>query len=228
MMRASLIAIFGSVLICCGGCGGSTAQLDKYQKWENSGDFKSIADSPMVSCSPSDEACGRLHAIRGDACLELAMKDRAPAAACPAPDAQTRTMLGCAAEEYSAARQASASAQFTSEQLAIQSANRGEALYCDAELQDTVSAGVGFAREAKLEANNAAEPQRQLIAGRAALYLARPGVADDHSLCGAAKEAEALATSGLQPAGDASTHAALTRLQQDAIMRQKQIPDCRS
>jgi hypothetical protein len=229
MIRGALIAILGFALVWCSGCSaGSTAQLDKYQTWEKTEDFKSIVDTPVVSCSPSDEACGRLHAIHADACLQLAMKDRAPGAACPRSDPEIRNMLDCAATEYSAAQQAAASAKFTSDQLAIQSANRAGALYCDAELQDTVSAGAALALEAKLEADKASEPQRQLIGGRAALYLAKPGVGDDPSRCKNANEAERQAAAGLNVAGDAAARSALERLQSDANMRMQQIPNCRS
>lgn len=201
------------------------AQLERYQAARSEGRLRAIADEPVVaSCTPDRPACGRLHAIRAEACLALAMADRAPGAACPAASSAARDDLGCAAESYAAAMAATAGGFTAADQLAHRR-GRVQALYCRAEL-DTVARGVPFAREALTLSGPLPAVDRGTFGGSAALFLARPGAGSDAQRCENAREAARRAREGLAAAQAPDDRAALTRLASDAEARRLTIPGC--
>lgn len=201
------------------------AQLERFDAARKEGRLRDIANEPVVSsCTPEKQACGRLHAIRAEACLGLAMADRASGVACPAATSQARDDLACAATEYAAAMRATASGFSAADQLAHRQ-GRAQALYCRAEL-DTVASGVPFAREAAQVAEGLPPPRRQAIGGSAALFLARPGAGADAVRCERAREAARLAREGLAANPGAEDRALLSRLTSDAEARRASIPGC--
>jgi hypothetical protein len=201
------------------------AQLDRYQTARSEGRLRAIADEPVVSsCTPDKPACGRLHAIRAEACLTLAMADRASGVACPAASSAARDDLTCAAEAYAAAMAATGAGFSASDQLAHRR-GRVQALYCRAEL-DTVARGVAFAREALQLSGPLPPPDRDTLGGSAALFLARPGAGTDTVRCEQAREALRRAREGLAAAQAPDDRALLTRLASDAEARRSTIPGC--
>lgn len=200
------------------------AQLERYQAARSEGRLRDIADEPVVACTPDRPACGRLHAIRAEACLALAMGDRAAGAVCPAASSAARDDLTCAAQAYAAAMTATGAGFTAADQLAHRR-GRVQALYCRAEL-DTPARGAGFAREALTLSGPLPQPEREIFAGSAALFLARPGVGSDAQRCENARDAARRARAGLAAAGAPDDHALLTRLAADAEARQRTIPGC--
>lgn len=201
------------------------AQLERYQTARAEGQLRAIADEPVVaSCAPDRPACGRLHAIRAEACLTLAMADRAPGAVCPAASSAARDDLACAAEAYAAAMAATA-AGFTAADEVAHRRGRVQALYCRAEF-DTVARGVPFAREAFTLSGPLPVTERATLGGSAALFLARPGAGSDATRCENAREAARRAREGLAAAQAPDDRAALTRLASDAEVRRLSIPGC--
>ncbi|WP_144185628.1 hypothetical protein [Elioraea rosea] len=201
------------------------AQLERYDAARKEGRLRDIANEPVAaSCTAEKQACGRLHAIRAEACLSLALADRAAGAACPAASPSRRADLDCAASEYAAAMASTASG-FTPADQGAHRLGRAQALYCRAEL-DTVASGVPFARESAQVAAGLPPPKREAIGGSAALFLARPGAGADAVRCERAREAGRLATAGLAANPDAEDRALLSRLASDAATRRASIPGC--
>lgn len=148
------------------------AQLDR---WRGAAPAAIAAEPVVAPCPRDNPACARLHALRAEACMGLAMGARAPGAACPGSPAH----LACAAEGYAAAR-----AMRDAPALA---AGEAQARLCLAELS-APAAGAAIAAQA-LAASRAAPPDRApALAARAALILARPGAAPDAARCAAARE----------------------------------------
>jgi hypothetical protein len=201
------------------------AQLERYQQARAAGSFRAIADEPVVAaCVGDSAACARLQAIRGEACLSLAMAERAPGAACPAASPRARSDLACAQAAFAAAM-ASPAGGFTPADALAHRQGRAQAAYCRAELE-TVAAGVPHAREALSASSGLAPARRGAIGGSAALYLARPGAGADAVRCERAREAARLAEAGLAANPDVEDRALLTRLVADAAARRATIPGC--
>jgi len=201
------------------------AQLERFQEARAAGNLRAIADEPVVAaCAAGSEACARLNAIRGEACLALAMGARAPGAACPAATPEARADLACAQAGFAAAM-ASSAARFTEADKLAHRQGRAQAAYCRAELE-TVSAGVPLAREALSLSAGLAPPRRAAIGGSAALYLARPGAGPDAVRCERAREAARLAEAGLAASPEVEERALLIRLAADAAARRATIPGC--
>jgi hypothetical protein len=194
-------------LAACDLLDAPVAQLDRFEQARREGRLAAIAEEP-VPPGCTGEACPRLHAIRAEACLALALADRAPGAACPGPSEAARRQLDCAAAGYAAAGPAPAFR-----------AGRAQALLCRAELAAPDEA-LGLARAARSAAEPAADARLALLAGRAALLEARGGD------CGAARDAGRLAAGGLTHAPDGAMRAALARLAADAAARRATIPGC--
>lgn len=153
-------------------------------RWQHAAPAE-IAAEP-VACPAGHEACPRLHLLRAEACLSLAMAARAPGAACPA----LRDHLPCAAESYAAAR-----ALTPDPKLAT---GEAQARLCLAEL----SAPAEGAQEAARAAGAAASANAPLLGARAALLAARPGAAPDARRCAAARGGLPLAPAGSREAAD--------------------------
>lgn len=202
-------------LAACDLLDAPVAQLDRFEQARREGRLAAIAEEP-VPAGCTGEACARLHAIRAEACLALALADRAPGAACPGPSEEVRARLDCAAAGYAAAGPAPAFR-----------AGRAQALLCRAELAAPDEAAA-LARTARSAAEPAGDARLALLAGRAALLEARGGD------CDAGRAAGRLAAGGLTHAPDAVlTHApdgamraALARLAADAAARRATIPGC--
>lgn len=178
-MRALLLALL------LAGCAPVAAVLDpplaQLARWESAPDAAIAAEA--VRCPPGHPACARLHERRAGACMALAMGARAPGAACPAaPD-----HLDCAAGGYAAAR-----AIRPDPRLA---AMQAQALLCLGDL----SASREAAEQAAMAARDAGQP---LLAARAALLLARPGMGDDAERCRIARSALPLAAHHPREAAD--------------------------
>lgn len=228
-MRAAL-ALAAAVLLAAG-CqqvgrvaDPDVAQLERYQAARSEGRLRAIADEPVVACTPDRPACGRLHAIRAEACLGLAMADRAAGAACPAASSAARDDLACAADAYAQAMAATGAGFSAADQLAHRR-GRVQALYCRAEL-DTPARGAAFARDALTLSGPLPPPERDTLGGSAALFLARPGAGADAQRCENAREAARRARAGLAAAQAPEDTALLTRLAADAEARRRTIPGC--
>lgn len=228
MMRFPLLAL-ALLLASCQQVGRvvdpDVAQLERFQTARSENRLRDIANEPVVaSCTPDKPACGRLNAIRAEACLTLALAERAPGVACPPASSAARDDLACASEGYAAAMAATNAGFSAADQLAHRQ-GRAQALYCRAEL-GTVSAGVPLAREAADVAAGLPPPRRQAIGGSAALFLARPGAGADAVRCERAREAARAARDGLAANPGAEDRALLTRLATDAEARRATIPGC--
>jgi outer membrane murein-binding lipoprotein Lpp len=221
-LRVPVFALGCGLLLA--GC-GSLGQLDEYQSAMKEGRLQAIVDKPVSGCERPHDGCARLHSIRGDACFQLAMNGRAPDAVCPAFSADARERLACAAREYGEAN-AAGDGSVSAEAFATIAGNRTLALYCGAEFADTPAAGVALAQQAASQAQSLAAPQRQLFAGWAALYQARPGAGSDDQRCAAATRAASLAREGERAGSGAEDQARLERLARDAAARRSSIPAC--
>lgn len=225
------LAAFAAAMLLLGGCqqvgrlaDPDVAQLERYQAARSEGRLQEIADEPVVACTLDRPACGRLHAIRAEACLGLAMADRAAGATCPAASSAARDDLACAADAYAQAMAATGAGFTAADQLAHRR-GRVQALYCRAEL-DTPSRGAAFAREALTLSGPLPPPERDTLGGSAALFLARPGTGADAQRCEHAREAAGRARAGLAVAQAPQDRALLTRLAADAEARRLTIPGC--
>lgn len=204
--RAFLAARCLGPIVLAAGCAPVAAVLDpplaQLARWESAAP-EAIAGEP-VRCPPGHAACARLHARRAEACMTLAMRDRAPGAACPGSEAH----LACAAEGYAAAR-ASASPGAPNPALAD---GEAQARLCRSAFLPPEAA----AAEARLalSAADAAPPARAgRWRARAALVLSRPAI-------GKYAEACAIARTGLAAAPPASPEAA------DLARRIATLPGC--
>jgi len=183
--------------------------LAQLARWREA-DRAAIAAQPVVSpCPTANPACRRLHAMRAEACLSLALEARAPGAACPGPAQATR--LDCAAEGYAAALATGA------EGASVLQAGLAQSLLCRAEL-DPPALAASRATRAADAARQAPPPRDALYGAWAALIAARPGAGADPARCRAAREALALARRATPPMQD--------RLLADAAMQLRQIPGC--
>lgn len=182
------------------GCAPLAAVIDppvaQLARWQHRSAAE-IAAEP-IACPAGHEACPRLYLLRAEACMSLAMSDRAPGAACPGQ----RGHLPCAAESYAAAR-----ALAPDPRLA---AGEAQARLCLAELSPPAEGAREAARAAP--AISAAEGWR-LLGARAALIAARPGAAMEPQRC-----RSALAGLRLAPAS--------SREAEDLARRIATIPHC--
>lgn len=182
------------------------AQLARWRETNRA----TIAAQPVVSpCPATNPACPRLHALRAEACLSLALEARAPGAACPG--AAQAPHLDCAAEHYAAAVTAGA------EGKVVLQAGLAQSLLCRAELDPPAIAATRAVRAA-VAARQALPPRDALYGAWAALIAARPGAGTDPARCHAAREAMALARRATPPMQD--------RLLADAATQLRQIPGC--
>jgi len=206
-MKLSTLLLATLLPIGCDQAGRMTAavtgdlvakQVAEFQAQQRDGRLRDIANATVVDCRSEPVACGKLHGMRANACLTLAMQSRSTTlAACPPASAEVRAWLDCAASEYAAAEPMLAT---DSRPGAL--ANRSAALYCAAEA-NTVAAGLDDAREAEAAGTRAATPAGRLWAGRAALFQARAEAGSDPQRCAAAGRAETLAAAAQSGAGAA-------------------------
>ena len=205
-----LLTLMLLTLAACSMIDAPIAQLERWQKRQTAGELAAIAAEPVVAeCTPGKgEACSRLHLMRADACLGLAMAERAPGAACPGAGAREAGLLSCAASAAQAAEQAAGEVLLPARKLRVQ------ARLCAIE-----NLPPALAPPAPL-----ADAEGALLRGRAALAAARPSAGPETARCAAARQAAAEARRGLalQPADPA-----LQRLATDAGLRSARITDCR-
>lgn len=214
-----LLTLMLLTLAACSMIDAPIAQLERWQKRQAAGELAAIAAEPVVAeCAPGKgEACSRLHLMRADACLGLAMAERAPGAACPGAGAREAGLLSCAASAAQAAEQAAGEVLLPARRL------RAQARLCAIEnLPPAMAASA--ARDLITESAPITDAEGALLRGRAALAAARPSAGPEPARCAAAREAAAEARRGLalQPADPA-----LQRLAADAALRAARITDCR-
>jgi hypothetical protein len=223
-MRRIAMLVAPVLMAGCSTLDPEVAQLERFQAAKSRSEWSKIVDEQVSTCR---DACARLHAIRGEACLALGMADLAPAAACPPATDERRRLLSCAADEFKKAREASQPGGGALASDALQGIRQGraQALYCSAELS-TVAQGIALADEAQREAQGLGSPQKDLLSGWAALYLARPGAGNDQQRCAQVRRANAFAQSGLIAATDNGMRSRLQRLAQDASGRRATLAGC--
>src|SRR4051794_36935524 len=149
-MRLRTLLLAALLPIGCDQAGRMTAavigdriaqQAADFQAWQRDGRLRDIADAAVVDCRAEPLACGGLHGLKADACMDRAMRARSDTrAACPPASAEISSLLACAAAEYGAAAPM-LGAGARSGALADQSA----ALYCLAESK-SVATGLADAR----------------------------------------------------------------------------------
>lgn len=194
-------------VLLAGGCTLAAEVVDppvaQLARWRTA-DPATIAAEP-VACSPGHPACGRLHAMRAEACLGRALAARAPGAACPGPGQVAA--LDCAGASYAAAVAVQASPPLQ--------AGLAQALLCRAEF-DAPKAAAGRAAQAAVAARLA--PNAAFYGAWAALIAARPGAGTNTERCVAARRAATLGHAAGPPARD--------RLLADAAAQLGTIPGC--
>ncbi len=93
------VLAIAAVLSALAGCATTTDQEavnETLRARAIAGDFNSIAVT-NIRCTARTEECAKSHAVKGDACLRLAIKEPAGASA---QDAKMRELLDCAATGY--------------------------------------------------------------------------------------------------------------------------------
>ncbi len=166
------------------GCAFSATRIDpplgQLARWREA-PAATLAAEPVVAPCPADNpACARLHLLRADACMGLAMAARAPGATCPGLAEEPH--LACAGAGYVTALAQGA------QPVASLAGNGAQALLCRAELRPAPEDLAAAIRLAAL-----AEPPRAAALGAwAALLRARAGRGP--ARCAAVAEAQRLAT----------------------------------
>ena len=199
---------------------GVAAQTSAFQKATDARDWRSIANATVIDCTAEPEACGKLHGMRANACLILAMDQRTnPRAACPAPTAEVTEWLDCADREYAAA-----APMLAADKRGGAAANRANALYCKAESK-TVVGGQAEAMGAEQTGTQAGDAIGLLWAARGAVFQARAGAGTPATRCDALRRAQALATRGAA-LGNPTIAAAYTGVRGDIGALRPSIPGC--
>jgi hypothetical protein len=92
----ALVAVIGALMTL--GCAGTNdeAMSETLTARAVAGDFNSIAVTD-IRCSARTESCAKSHAVKGDACLKLAIQQPGTASV---QDAKTRELLDCAELGY--------------------------------------------------------------------------------------------------------------------------------
>ena len=215
-LKKGSLLLLGSLYVACQQVAQRAdppiAQLDRFQEAQKQKNWSAIAAEAVVDCAPGTPDCVKLYALHGDACMSIAMSERGSLSVCPPANKETRRALDCAAQDYAAA---TAGPGLEPAIRAGLQARRSHALYCRANME-TNEGGLPYAREAESNVTDLSTPQGALFAGLAALYQARPRIADDSTRCEAATRAAADAAAGLERAPDSDTEAALLRLAADA------------
>lgn len=217
MIRLLAFLIFA--LAACSALDAPVAQLERWQKQRAVGALAAIAEEPVVrECAPgTGAACQRLHLMRAEACLAVALQNRAPGAACPGATAREAALLACAASAAQAAEQAAGEALPAARRM------RGQARLCAIENLPPAMAAPA-ARELITESAPLLDAEGALLRGRAALVATRPSAGSEAARCAAARAALAEARRGLHLSPD---DPALKRLADDASFRAARITDCR-
>lgn len=195
-------------------------QTSAYQRATEAGNWRAIADEPVVDCAKEPEACGKLHGMRANACLTLAMERRTnPRIACPAPDAEVNAWLDCASRDYAAALPL-----LGADKRPGTATNQAAALYCRSEGKTAVG-GLTDAAAAEDLGARAGTALGLVWAARGAAGQARAGAGQPGPRCDALHRAQALATRG-SALGDPAAKAALDGVQADIAALAPTIPRC--
>lgn len=195
-------------------------QTSAYQRATEAGNWRAIADEPVVDCAKEPEACGKLHGMRANACLTLAMERRtSPRIACPAPDPEVNAWLDCASHDYAAALPLLAP-----DKRPGTATNRANALYCRAEGKTAIG-GLTDAVAAEDLGARAGTALGMVWAARGAAAQGRIGAGLPGPRCDALHRADALASRGLSM-GDPVANAALDALRADIAALATTIPRC--
>jgi len=195
-------------------------QTSAFQRATQERNWRAIADEQVADCAKEPTACGRLHAMHGDACLNLAMAARSSTMiACPPPTGEVTAHLSCADRDFSAA-----SRLLSGTERAGALGARANALYCRAEGVATV-AGLPMAAEAEREGTGANTPVGLLWGARGAAYQAQAAAGSAQARCEALRRALALVNRGAA-IGDAGTRTAYNGLRTEIDGARRSIPSC--
>ena len=219
-MRLCLLPL----LLLLTACPGPVAQLERLQADEQGGRFAAIEAATVDSdCTSADasEACPRIAAIRGRACLQLARDATAPGAACPGTAQRSR--MDCAAASYAGALRSTAFPEVQRQEFLE---SRARALYCGATYRGAAE-GVPLARAA-IEALSLLppEPRRDQLAAAASLNIAGRETLFDAERCERAKDARRLARRGLAATPGADLAGALRAAIRNADDETRRITGC--
>lgn len=228
-MRAFLILLPLVLLASCdkanevaaGAIGDDVArQTSVFQRATQERNWSAIANEPVTDCAKEPTACGRLHAMHGDACLNLAMAARTNTIiACPPPTGEVTARLTCADRDF-----ATANRLLSGSERAGALAGRANALYCRAEGVATV-AGVPVAAEAERDGTAANTAVGLLWAARGAAYQAQAAAGTPQARCGALRRALDLVGRG-SALGDATMTGAFNGLRTEITGMRRSIPSC--
>lgn len=228
-MKALVALLSVSLLVGCdqanqlaaGAIGDDIArQTSAFQRAAEARNWRAIADEPVVDCAKEPAACGKLHGMRANACLTLAMDQRtSPRAACPGADAAVTTWLDCAEREY-----ATAMPLLEAEKRPGAAADRANALYCRAEGK-TVVGGLMDAQTAEQAGTQSGTPIGLLWAARGAVLQARSGVGQAATRCTALRRAGDLTRRGAGM-GNPVANAGFDGVRADIAALQSSIPGC--
>lgn len=195
-------------------------QSAKFQAATAARDWRAIAAEPVVPCAKEQEACGRLHAMHADACLNLAMAARTSTfLSCPSPEGEVPAWLACADRDFRAA-----SGLLPTAERAGALAGRSNALFCRAEAMQT-SAGVAVVTEAERDGSAAGSANGLLWAARSAAYQARNGAGSPDARCRSLRRARDLAARGAGM-GDATMRAGYDGLRAEIADLRRTLPSC--
>ncbi len=195
-------------------------QTSAYQRATEAGNWRAIAGEPVVDCAKEPEACGKLHGMRANACLTLAMERRtSPRAACPGPDPEVNAWLDCASRDYAAALPMLGADKRPGTQT-----NRANALYCRAEGKTAVG-GLMDAAAAEDMGARAGTALGLVWAARGAMAQARAGAGLPGPRCDALHRAQTLAAAGAAM-GDPVANATFDGIRADIAALVTSIPRC--
>jgi hypothetical protein len=194
-MTRSLLPLL--LLAACAAVSGPTAQLERMTAAQAAGrDAANAAEVPDGDCAskPQDDACLRIQAIRGRACLALARAEAAPGAACPPPTAAARRNLDCAVDAYAKARGAAPAGSVDAVNVAE---NTARAQYCASGFKPPAE-GLAMLREARTGLGTLpGNAERDLLGASAALAVAQRPALSGEERCAAARDAARLAARAL-------------------------------
>jgi hypothetical protein len=207
--------------LAAGAIGDQVArQTSAFQRATAAGDWRAIAAEPVVECQREPEACGKLHGMRANACLTLAMEARTDRRiACPAPGAEVNAWLDCAVRDYAAALPMLPPAQHPGT-----NANRANALYCRAEGK-TVVGGLTDAGAAEQVGTQSGDALGLLWAARGAMLQARAGAGAPATRCAALGRANTLAARGVTM-GNPTANAGFDGVRADIAALRPTIAGC--
>jgi hypothetical protein len=195
MKRIALIVLAGSLISGC-----AINQLNDFKKAEASKNYAAIADKKIDSSCFADQQisdeCAQLTEIQGRACMNLALQETAPNAACPPPTDTASRHLQCAAHNFGAAVKGG---NVAASDLNDYTEMRARALYCGATLVSRAE-GLPNAREAGTRYFARESAERLAERGDPAVCRQQRPAVDDGSVCrGASRRGSRQPRAAIQP-----------------------------